>query len=178
MEESLRHDGHVRQEVKRQREYPEALKTFEVRVHFGLWLKRVTCWSAIWLRWCRIMNIQSCYAFHLKWKILYCPPLVPFEEHSAHAWQAATSAQRPPIILREWGLWYHMLLYGTYQGQSRSVLSIDLGYGTSSTADYGELVYQDVSGRNTDLEHSHRGARPLVSNSSSGHNGLGWCSTG
>ena len=74
-------DGHVRQEVKRPHECPEALEIFfnglEKYLQMDRWLKRMTCWSVLSLIWCHIMAVHKCYAFRLCPKYLLSPTLMP-----------------------------------------------------------------------------------------------------
>ena len=69
------HDGHVREELKRPRECPEALGIFkwtqETFANFDHWLKRMTC--SLSLRWCRTKAVHKCYAFRLKRNNLLSP---------------------------------------------------------------------------------------------------------
>ena len=52
----------------------ELLKwTSKIFANFNHWLKRMTCWRVISLRWCRIMANDKCFAIRLKRKNLLLP---------------------------------------------------------------------------------------------------------
>ena len=51
------------------------------------------------------INTRSLLIEHWIQRIHRCwAPVVGLEEYSAHDWRAATSLQRAPVTLREWGL--------------------------------------------------------------------------
>ena len=47
--------------------------TLKIFANFDHWLKRMTCWCVISLRWCHIMAVHKFYTFPLKWKNLLSP---------------------------------------------------------------------------------------------------------
>ena len=80
-DDALIHGENARQGLKRQRKCPGILWMFKWTqkniVNFDLWLKSLTSWSVILWRWYRVTTVHKCYAFNLKRKIVYRPPLVP-----------------------------------------------------------------------------------------------------
>ena len=83
----------------------------KIFANFDHWLKHMTCWCVISLRWYRIMAVHKCCTFRLKRKNLLSPTpwcllsVVGLEEYSAHDWRAATLVQGAPVTWRRWGLW-------------------------------------------------------------------------
>ena len=47
--------------------------TSKIFENFDHWLKCITCWCVISLRWCRIMAVHKSCTFRLKWKNLLSP---------------------------------------------------------------------------------------------------------
>ena len=75
----LCNDGHVRQEVKRPRECPEALEIFfngfkRYLQIFYYWLKRMTCWCLIPVRWCGKMSVHKSVLSNMAELSSFSPP--------------------------------------------------------------------------------------------------------
>ena len=77
----LCHDGQFDKKWKGCASVPKHWEFFKWTYNisnFDHWLKRMTCWCVISLRWCRIMAVKKCCTFRSKnGKIFYRPPLMP-----------------------------------------------------------------------------------------------------
>ena len=75
--------------------------------NFDHWLKHMIYWCVISSRWRRIMLLQKCYAFCLKWMhAVRCWPWV----YSLGLVSRYSTVRSGTVTWHEWGLWYG--LYG------------------------------------------------------------------